>query len=394
MMIKPVIVAVGYNRPKKMKRLLESIGRAHFTCDDVHLVISIDESDLSDEVEAVAKEFNWEHGTKEIRRFPERQGLRKHIVQCGDYSEQYGAVIILEDDLVVAEDFYTYTCAAHEKYSDNEAVCGVSLYAFNRNQFTGQFFTPVQKNSYDAYLGGMVVTWGQSWTASQWKQFKEWYFAHEDKLPETNNLIPDEISGWTRSWGRYFVSYMAQTEKFYVYPYVARSTCFADFGEHSVNKIAVTCVQVPLMTGIVSSYNFGEIDNLIKYDSFYERILSEDIKINGISGDEICMDLNCMKKSSNGCKYIISNEELPYEKITSFGMALKPIEMNILQNLPGNEIFMYKKDDGTDIFRQPKKKKYQYALKFSRLRYEFADMSYRVAIKYTLNEILMRFKER
>lgn len=393
-MIKPVIVAVGYNRPKKMKRLLESIGRAHFNYDDIHLVVSIDESDLSDEVEKVAQEFNWQHGTKEIRRFPERQGLRKHIVQCGDYSEKYGAVIILEDDLVVAEDFYSYTCAAHEKYSEDDRICGVSLYSFSRNQFTGQFFTPAQKNSYDAYLGGMVVTWGQSWTSSQWKQFKEWYFAHEDKLPDTNYLIPDEISGWTRSWGRYFVSYMAEKGKYYVYPYVARSTCFADFGEHSVNKIAVTCVQVPLMTGYNPSYRFGNIEDLVWYDSFYERVLSDEVKINGISGKEICMDLNCMKKSANGCKYIISNSELPYKKICSFGLAYKPIEMNVIQNLPGNEIFMYEKDDGSDIFRQPKKKKYQYKMKFSRLRYEFADMSYRVAINYTLNEIFMRIKER
>ena len=393
-MFKPVIVAVGYNRPQKMKRLLESIGNAHFEYDDIHLVVSIDESDLSDEVEAVAQAFNWEHGTKEIRRFPERQGLRKHIVQCGDYSEKYGSVIILEDDLLVAEDFYTYTCAAHEKYSADERVCGVSLYSFARNQFTGHFFTPAQKNAYDAYLGGMVVTWGQSWTAAQWSQFKAWYFAHEDKLPATNHLIPDEISGWTRSWGRYFVSYMAANSKLYVYPYVARSTCFADFGEHSINKIPVTCVQVPLMSGVPAAYRFGEIDDLVCYDSFYERILPADVVINGVSGSDICMDLNCMKKSANGCKYIISNSELPYKKIASFGMALKPIELNVIKNLAGNEIHMYEKDDGNDIFRQEKKEIYQYDIKFSRLRYEHADMSYRAAIKYTLNEVLRRIKER
>ena len=121
-MIKPAIVAVGYNRPDGMKRLLESIGKASYNCDDVPLIVSIDESNRSDEVEAVAQAFEWKYGTKEIRRFPERQGLRKHIVHCGDYSEKYGAVIILEDDLVVAEDFYSYVCAAHEKYGDEKYV--------------------------------------------------------------------------------------------------------------------------------------------------------------------------------------------------------------------------------------------------------------------------------
>ena len=94
-MIKPAIVAVGYNRADGMKRLLDSIGRAKFDVSDVPLIVSIDESNRSDEVEQVAREFKWEHGSLEIRRFPERQGLRKHIVQCGDYSEKYGGVIIL-----------------------------------------------------------------------------------------------------------------------------------------------------------------------------------------------------------------------------------------------------------------------------------------------------------
>ena len=81
----PAIVAVGYNRPDGMKRLLESIGRAKYNVSNVPLIISIDESNRSDEVEQVAKNFQWNYGPKEIRRFPERQGLRKHIVQCGDY---------------------------------------------------------------------------------------------------------------------------------------------------------------------------------------------------------------------------------------------------------------------------------------------------------------------
>ena len=106
-MIKPVIVAVGYNRPHCMKRLLESIGNAEYEIDDVTLIISIDESNKSDLVQKVAEDFDWKHGEKIIRRFPERQGLKKHIIQCGDLSEKYGAVIILEDDLYVSPGFYS-----------------------------------------------------------------------------------------------------------------------------------------------------------------------------------------------------------------------------------------------------------------------------------------------
>ena len=72
-MIKPAIVAVGYNRPEGIRRLLESIGRAKYECDNIPLIVSIDESNKSDEVEKVAQDFTWAYGTKEIRRYPERQ---------------------------------------------------------------------------------------------------------------------------------------------------------------------------------------------------------------------------------------------------------------------------------------------------------------------------------
>ena len=389
-MIKPAIVTVGYNRPHLMKRLLESIGRAHFDCDDIPLVISIDESNRSNEVEKVAQEFQWNHGTKEIRRFPERQGLRKHIVQCGDYSEKYGAVIILEDDLIVSEDFYGYVCQAHEKYGADERICGVALYSPMRNQFPNYSFAPIP-TPYDAYLGGMVVTWGQSWNAQQWSKFKTWYFAHEDKLPTVNHAIPEEISGWTRSWGRYFVSYMAENDLSYIYPYVAHTTCFAEIGEHSVNAIPISGAQVPLMTGR-KVYNFGDYERLPRYDSFYERVLGDDTMIDGIPGSQICMDLSNMKHNTLGKKYLISASELPYPKRASFGLALKPVEVNVLQAMPGNAFHLYElSDPGSDI-RPAKKRTYQYALDYRRLRYEHADMSLRTAVYYSVKQFFLSLK--
>ena len=388
--MKPVIVAVGYNRPALMKRLLDSVGRASYDCDDVHLIVSIDESNRSDEVEQVAREFQWNHGTKEIRRFPERQGLRKHIVQCGDYSEKYGAVIILEDDLVVSEDFYSYVCQAHEKYSDDERICGVALYSYKRIQFTGYRFDPVS-TPYDAFLGGMVVTWGQSWTAKQWGSFKSWYLAHEDKLPAVNHAIPEEISSWNRSWGKYFASYMAETGRYYIYPYAAHTTCFAELGEHSVNAIPLTCVQVPLMTGR-KKYVFGDYEQLPRYDSFYERVLDDSVNIHGIPGSQICMDLGGMKHNTLGKKYVITGSELPHQRLASFALAMKPAEMNVLRDLPGTAFNLYELSQPAEDIRPPKKKPYAYELNHMRLRYEHVDMPLRSSIYYSLHELWLRLR--
>jgi len=392
-MIKPAIVAVGYNRPASTKRLLESIGKANYNSKDVPLIISIDETNLSDEVERVAQEFQWNYGTKEIRRFPERQGLRKHIIQCGDYSEKYGAVIILEDDLVVAEDFYSYACAAQEAYGDNEKVCGISLYSYNFNVFTHFLFTPMP-SVYDVFLGSMVVTWGQSWNSRQWKLFKQWYVAHEDKLPTFNFSIPRDISGWAHSWGIYFASYMAENKLNYIYPYISRTTCFSDFGEHNKSTVPFTFVQVPIMQGCPSKYTFGVYEQLVQYDSFYERVLSNNIIVAGIHGDDICMDLNNMKTNTGNKKFVITNSILPYKKIASFALTLRPISLNVINEIPGNQIHLYKLDEGTSLIRLWKGHRPRYQANHRRLKYEFHDVSWRLLMFYSPKEFLYRLKDK
>lgn len=391
-MIKPAIVAVGYNRPDGMKRLLESIGKANYQYDNVPLIISIDESNRSDEVESVAQAFEWNHGTKEIRRFPERQGLRKHIVQCGDYSEKYGAVIILEDDLIVAEDFYSYVCAAHERYGDEENICGVALYSYGCNVFTHYNYIPVPSLS-DVYLGGMVVTWGQSWNTRQWQSFKAWYLEHEDKLPSLNTAIPRDISSWTRSWGRYFASFIAEKQLYYIYPYRSRTTCFSDFGEHNKVTVPVTFVQVPLMRGIPLKYNMGGFSELVKYDGFYERVLSKKDVVCGIPGDEICMDLNNMKTVAGGKRYVITNSKLPYKEIHSFALTLRPASLNVTQNIPGNQLHMYDMDGNNDLIRKWKGNRPYYEADHLRIRYEYHDVSWRAMKFYSLKEFIIRMKD-
>lgn len=391
-MIKPAIVTVGYNRPDGMKRLLDSIGRAHYQTNDIPLVISIDESNKSNEVEQVARDFLWNYGTKEIRRYPKRQGLRKHIIQCGDLSEIYGGVIILEDDLIVAEDFYSYVCKAHETYSSCEEVCGIALYSYAYNMFTHFNFMPTPSER-DVYLGRMGVTWGQSWTFEQWSKFKKWYFEHEGKLPRINPNIPRDISGWTRSWGRYFASYMEERKLSYVYPYIARSTCFSDFGEHNKTKIPLTYVQVPLMNGWSKEYCFPSVDELERFDAFYERVLKADEKISGISGNLICVDLSNMKTEAEGKPYVLTNERLSLKKIASFALTLRPIFQNALANVSGQQIFLYELRPNDNQIRPWKGRRPSYFADLRRLKYEFHDVTWRTLVRYAPNEFFSRLRD-
>ena len=105
----PPIVVVGFNRPVSLKRILASLNQAYYPeHTTIKLIISIDKSDTNKEVLAIAENFEWKFGEKTVNYQKENLGLRKHIIQCGNYSLKYESVIILEDDLFVSPNFYLY----------------------------------------------------------------------------------------------------------------------------------------------------------------------------------------------------------------------------------------------------------------------------------------------
>lgn len=377
----PAIVIVGYNRPDALKRLLQSVGCADYRDDDINLIISLDKADNEEAVVKVAEDFEWTHGRKVIRRFSERQGLRKHIIQCGDLTQQYGAVIILEDDLLVAPDFYMYVKAALEFYESDRQITGIALYSHEWNGYAHKFFTPVADH-YDTYLGQFSITWGQCWNRSWWTQFKAWYLAHEDKLEE-NPRIPMDINRWSeKSWGKYFVNYIVEQDLYYVIPRISRSTNCSDIGEHVT--IADNVHQVRMMTGAVDSYHFAPGNAAQKYDIYFENM-----RLKYLFGEEIknslIVDLAGYGRREEGKRYLLSTLALPFHQVQSYGLQLRPCEMNIIQQIPGNNIYLY--DTLTPAKARGKTNS-------NIMRYEVRGFSARVLIPYVIQLVCEAIKRR
>lgn len=336
--MKPAIIAVGYNRPDALERLLDSVNRAVYDDDDVILIISLDKASNESEVVAVAEKMEWKHGKKIIRTFPERQGLRKHIISCGDLTEEYGAVIILEDDLLVSPNFYRYTVQALEFYKDNPKIAGVSLYTHEWNGYAGKNFTPMA-DEYDAFLGQIGVSWGQCWTKDSWKGFKEWYIEHEDKLCE-NFDIPYCINNWSdHSWGKYFTHYIVEKDLYYVFARNALSTNYSEAGQH--NKIPDNVFQVRVMQSAKKDYKFPEFDDALRYDIFFENMKMAEYLPEEIQKDGVCIDLTGLERYKYKQRYILTTRSLPYKIVEQYGLQLRPVEMNIIYNIPGDEIKLY-----------------------------------------------------
>ncbi len=206
----PAIVVIAYNRTKPLLRLLNSIENAYYPPQiSPELVISIDKSD-SDEVCDLAEGFSYTHGRKTVIKRTERMGLREHVIACGGLTDEYGSIIVLEDDLLVAPGFYEYARAALSFSEDDDRIGSVSLYNHLLNVHVRESFRALD-DGYDNWYLQIASSWGQAYTKKQWQQFKSWYEDNKDRDLKDPS-VPANVTGWSeRSWLKYHIVYLIRT---------------------------------------------------------------------------------------------------------------------------------------------------------------------------------------
>lgn len=339
--MKPAIVIVAFNRPQSLKRLLTSIQNGLYAHDDIELIISIDyqASESRNEVVSIANQFSWNHGNKSVINHSVNLGLRKHVLSCGDLAAKYGSVILLEDDLAVSKQFYTYAQAALQFYSKDDKIGGVSLYNHRKNPFNKLHFDTIPEDS-DVYFLQFASSWGQAWTFKQWQAFKDWYataaILKEDPIPENVKRWPES------SWLKFFIKYLVVTDKHFVYPTKSFTTNFSDSGTH--NKSVNTDFQVPLFVGELNSIRLQEIDKSINiYDAFFELMPSILKRLNTDYQDkDITIDLYGMKPLNIiKTTYLLSSkplEDATTKPLAGYALQMKPAMLNVISNLTGNDI--------------------------------------------------------
>lgn len=337
------LVAVAYNRPESLSRLLTSLSKASYCGHNVRLVISIDYGGPA-KVKKIADSFEWKFGEKKVKAHEKNLGLRKHILQCGDLTKEYGNVIILEDDVFVAKNFYLYALDALGFYKDNKKIAGISLYSHKFNETAKLPFSPI-KEQYDVFFLQIAASSGQLWTSRHWTEFREWY--EKASKDENWDKVPENIAGWPKtSWKKYFTKYLIEENKFFVYPYDSLTTNFGDIGQHfwKTNSSA----QVPL-DRVKDHFKFCELeDTMAIYDAFCENYNLINCFTENM--DTCTIDLYGMKKNVEAKRFLLSVNTYPYKIIRQYGMALKPIEENVYHDISGNQIFLYdtsQRMDGT-----------------------------------------------
>lgn len=340
--MRPVIVIVAYNREKSLERLLKSLCEADYGDykeDPVQLIISIDKSD-NEKVLETAESFKWDFGNKRIIVHDENQGLKKHVMASSALAEDYGSVIILEDDLMVSWDFYNYAAAALDFAKGDERIGGISLYNHRLNVHAREPFEPLSDGS-DGWYFQFASSWGQAFSAKQWREFAQWMKTGDNsdisvKAPN-GKYVPENVCSWgNKSWLKYFIRFLVEKDKYFLYPTVSHTTNFSEEGTHSMGQAAD--LQVPLLYSRNKTYTFNTLDaSYAVYDAYFENERLGEF----LDDIESCdTDLYGKKLNYNG-RYVLSSRALPYRIIDSYARELRPLEANVIRNIKGNALFLY-----------------------------------------------------
>lgn len=372
------IVVIGFNRVKPLERLLKSISSANYLVRNIPLIISIDYANNNEEVLKVADNFEWKFGTKKVIKHKVNLGLRKHVILCGDMSKEYESIIMLEDDLFVSPNFYTYSLIALNFSKNKPYLGGISLYNHRLNVHTNEIFQPIE-DEYDNYYLQFASSWGQAWNKDQWKSFKLWYSKKSELLPKNN--IPKNITDWSeKSWLKYFTAYLIDEDKYFLYPRVSLSTNFSEAGTHIDSNS--TIFQVPLSYAKKYSVNLcGFEESLSVYDAFYEN--TRLYKHLNLHSKDLCVDLYGYRSSANK-KYWITSQAKNFKILKTFGRSLKPIESNIIENISGADLILY----DTTIQEKNKLK----PNKFKRISYSIGQLSVKNSALITIELLRSKLK--
>lgn len=339
----PAIVVPCYRRPEALVRLLCSLKNARYPAKSVPLVFSVD-GPVMLEVRSVIESYEWPHGDKQVHYHETNIGLRENILFCGSLTDTYGSIVVLEDDLFVSPAFYLYAASALASFELDDNIAGVSLYSYERSEISQCRFRPIQDGK-DNYFMQWPSSWGQAWTKAQWDGFSKWYRRNRSRL---NSLeIPDCVKRWPdTSWKKFFVGYLADCEKYFVYPRVSYSTTTNEPGTHQKGG-STPITQVGLSAAAESPFLFSELSySEARYDCFFQPHRDWFRKANVELLDfDFEVDLDGSKSTIGSHRKYWLTVKKTKNPIREYGLVLYPQQLNIRYQIKGSDISLTKVTD-------------------------------------------------
>lgn len=345
----PAIVIAAHSRPQSLRRLLASLERAEIHT-DTDLVISIDAgADETPAVVDVARAFDWRHGDLQVIEH-ERLGLIGNFHFCGDLTERFGSVVLLEDDLIVGPHFLHWATDALQSSDVDDRVAGVCLSAPWFDGFRHLPMEPILDGS-DGFYAQIPWFHGMAWTERMWKGYRSGVDAASDVAihPAFDSLGDDE-------WFPPAVRELVASGRYYLFPRAAHASNSGDAGTHFSDSSDF--FQVPLSLGAPDRFSLLSLDDsLAVYDDHLELESSRLARYLGFMDDlaidptiDLTVDLLGMRdlaavRSRLGAQALVLTTRPMKNPQRSWGSSLRPLVMNVIYDIAGDDIHLGRVDD-------------------------------------------------
>lgn len=344
----PAVVIPAFTRVEALERLLASLRAADIPA-GTPLVIAVDRAEdarrlsRNNAVAELARTCDWPHGPRETILHPAHVGLVGNVFFCAGMAERFGAVLLLEDDLVVSRRAYRYAQQAIDFFGADPRIAGISLNALWFNGFTHQPFTPLLDDS-DIYFLQLSTPQGQAYTAAQWSAFSGWMAVSDSRVTSADGVHELFETFPPDDWLALKAKYLAATNRYYAYPRESLTTNFGEPGTHFPNSTAK--FQVP-MQHFRRTFRFQTMDEAVAvYDGFYE-LLPEQLNrlTTRLHGMDYDVDLNASKSPHQlGAEFTLTTRPCR-QPVMTFGKELRPLEANVAAGLPGRGISLARRED-------------------------------------------------
>lgn len=278
-MLAPVCLFT-YNRLDETKQTVEAL-KDNFLASESQLFIFSDGPKNSD---ALAKVHSVREWLKTISGFKsiviieceENQGLANSIINgVSKIINDYGKVIVLEDDLITASNFLSYMNEALDYYKQYENVSSISGYTpINFENLESDVFFSKRSSSWG------WATWKHQWNEVDWdfQPFKdfpssvlEYYriFKIGSNLPK---MIKRQNAGKVNSWAIRFLYYHFKSEKFTVFPIKNKIRNIGIGGDatHTIGKIS-TNTQIDNDSKVKFDFTEKISDQNFRSKAFYKK---------------------------------------------------------------------------------------------------------------------------
>ncbi len=236
----PVVLFV-YNRLDHTIHVLESLAK-NLLADQTDLYVFSDAAKTENGLEKVTavreyiRKEEWRKNFQNVTvvEAEKNQGLAKSIIGgVSKIIEEYGKVIVLEDDLVLSPYFLQYMNGALEYYQNATEVWSVSGYSFPMRS--------LKKYPHDVFYSYRGCSWGWATWKDRWEK-TDWEVKDYPKLmsdaawqkrfnrggADLTGMLTMQMEGKINSWAIRWVFAQSNLEMYTVYPkfsYILNDGC-------------------------------------------------------------------------------------------------------------------------------------------------------------------------